>query len=277
MKLIDSHAHIQEGLYPSEIDQVIARAKEAGIAAIINIGTSLAESQEVITIAQRFPHYMHTTVGLHPEDARHEIEKYSLTELEKLLTHLADQSIVVAIGECGLDYGKTGEVEATEKKQQRTIFELQAHIAQNLHLPLIVHCRNAWADAFSILSHFPRLQAIILHSFTGNAGVARQAVDKGYYCSFSGIVTFKNATDIQAAARLVPDDRLLIETDSPFLSPEPFRGQRNEPNRLSYTLQYLCQIRTMNQAVLSSITVENTNKLYHIGSRGLDKPDKIVL
>lgn len=266
MQLIDSHAHIQEDLFPGEVDQVIQRAKEAGLTAIISIGTSLAESQEMLNLAKKYPNYIFPTVGLHPEDAAHEIASMSLPQLTEAFHTLASQPGVVGIGECGLDYGKPTDPQLTDeqKEVQKQVFLIQVQVAQEMNLPLVVHCRNAWDDTFALLASLAITSPVILHSFTGNQAVAEEAVKRGWYVSFSGIVTFSNAQEIQQAAATIPLTNILIETDSPFLSPVPVRGTRNEPKNIHYTAEYLATLKKVVLEEVVKYTEENTKKVFNL-------------
>lgn len=264
MQLIDSHAHIQSDLFGGAIGDVVQRSKEADIVAVVNIGTSLRESREALELAEKYPNYLFPTVGLHPKDAVNDIKHLTFDNLQKEFRLLAQDPKTVAIGECGLDYGKKDEFITKEQKAlQKQVFRMQCEVAQDLKLPLIVHCRNAWDDTFTILRDFSTVNAI-LHSFTGNADIARVALERGYMISFSGIVTFSNAKDIQEAAKIVPDDTLLIETDSPFLTPEPMRGGKNEPKNVRLTAKCLSDLRACDLPNLASETVENANKTFNL-------------
>lgn len=265
MNLIDSHAHIQEELYPGEIARVLAGAKEAGLVAIVNIGTSLRESKEIVALAQKYPKFLFPTVGLHPFDAQAEVEDLGQDAVEKRFQLLAQLPQVVGIGECGLDYGKDPTLTPeTEKDRQAALFTMQLACAVERNLPVVVHCRNAWEDLFAILAPYPKLSTVILHSFTGDEAVAATAIDRGYYLSFSGIVTFKNAEGIRNAALITPASQLLIETDSPFLTPEPKRGMRNEPKNIILTAQYLSSLRTVDIAKLASNVEDNAKKVFNL-------------
>lgn len=264
MELIDSHAHIQEDLFPGEIEQVISRSRESGIAAIVSIGTSLAESQEMVELAARFPGYLFPTVGLHPLDAANDFKGRDFEAVRSMFDTLASHASVVAIGECGLDYGKEGSVDFQENARQRQLLITQLEIAMDKNLPVVIHCRNAWDDLFITLESFSGLKKIILHSFTGDEAIAKKAVDRGYMISFSGIVTFDNAKTIQNAATVVPVEHLLIETDSPFLTPVPLRGERNEPKNLLLIAEVLAKLKHVDLEMLASKTVENTKKTFNV-------------
>lgn len=263
MELIDSHAHIQADFFENEFDAVVSRAKEAGVIAVVNIGTSLKESKEVIDISAQYPGFMYPTVGLHPEDAEADFKQFSLNELKHEFVKLAQTNGVVAIGECGLDYGKVYEVVSAEQiEHQKLIFTMQAQVAQNLHLPLAIHCRNAWDDTFSILNDYPEVTTIF-HSFTGDVATAKRGIERdNIYFSFSGILTFKSAKAIQEAARIIPHDRVLIESDSPFLSPVPVRGSRNEPKNICSTATFLANLLGTKPEDLAKITVVNTKTVF---------------
>jgi TatD DNase family protein len=211
---VDSHCHID---YDGVGTGAIAEAQAAGVTRMITIGTDAARSANAVSIA-RAHDGVWATVGLHPHEASHGVEG-----IEHLLKP-ADP-VVVGVGECGLDY----YYEHSSRKDQRLAFAAQIALAHELGLTLVVHTRDAWDDTFEILSVEGAPERWVLHCFSGGPGEARRGLDMGAYLSFSGIVTFKNADDVRAAADLCPADRLLVETDSPFLAPVPNRGRANRP------------------------------------------------
>src|SRR3989344_6536884 len=229
--LVDSHAHLEA---IDDLERVIERAKK-----------------KAIEIAEKFSSNdlkIYATVGLHPKDANKEIERFGLLSCFKTGKQLAQSSNkVVAIGECGLDYygGFRGQGSGTsdeEKKIQKELFVEQIKLADELDMPLVIHCRNGWKEIFNLISNAQTPNSKIkgvFHSWTGNWDDAKRALDLGFYISFSGIVTFSNAADIQEVARKMPFDRILIETDSPYLPPEPFRGSTNEPTNARIVAQFI--------------------------------------
>jgi TatD DNase family protein len=208
----DSHCHLQ---YEDDPAGALDRASAAGVDRVICIGTDTDQSAIAIAIARRHPDRVGATVGLHPHDANEQVDG---------LLALLDAPEVVAVGECGLDY----HYDHSPRPVQREVFAAQIDLAAERGLPLVVHTREAWDDTFAILRAGPPVPTVF-HCFSGGPTEARIALDLGAWLSFSGIVTFKTAGDLRAAAALAPVERLLVETDSPYLTPVPHRGRRNEP------------------------------------------------
>lgn len=212
----DSHCHLT-GL-DEDADVVIDRAVAVGVDAMVCVGTDLSSSRDAVALARRRPEVF-ATVGLHPHDAsRWESEATGLEELLGLPR-------VVAVGECGLDYFYGH----SPVEDQQAAFRAQIRLAHDRDLPLVIHTRDAWPDTFAILHDERVPRRTIFHCFTGDAETARRALDLGAFLSFSGIVSFKNAVDVRAAAAIAPLDRVLVETDTPFLAPVPHRGRDNRP------------------------------------------------
>ena len=213
MSWFDSHCHI-----PSETaDQVIDEAREAGVTRLVTVGTDAQHSGAAIDLARAHPGVW-ATVGLHPHDATNGVET---------IVALLDQrdESVVAVGECGLDY----HYDHSPRAVQREAFAAQVALAKEKGLALVVHSREAWDDTFAVLESEKPPDRTVFHCFTGGPDEARRALDLGAHLSFSGIITFKGADDVRAAAGLCPTDRLLVETDSPYLAPVPHRGKTNQP------------------------------------------------
>ena len=263
--LVDSHAHLE---IVDDLGNSLKRAKEAGVGKIITIGTSLESSRKAIEIAKKYSSddlQIFATCGLHPKDAKGEIKRLHYNDILKLLKSLASSSKkVVAIGECGLDYYP--DTTADEKKFQSELFEAQIKLAADLNLPLITHCRNGWEEILSLLSTDYGLPTPpgVFHSFTGNWQDAKKALDLRFYISFSGIVTFKNAPDIKEVAKKLPLERMLIETDSPFLAPEPLRGKQNEPKNVRIIAEFLAHLRSQPIDKIIGASAENAKKLFGI-------------
>lgn len=213
MPWTDSHCHLQyDGMPPD----AVARAEEAGVTRIVCIGTDAAESDAAVEVARAHRGRVWATAGVHPHDASQGLD----TVLPVL-----DAPEVVAVGECGLDY----HYDHSPRPLQREVFAAQVALARARDLALVVHTRDAWDDTFAILASEGVPERTIFHCFTGGAAEARRALDAGAHLSFSGIVTFKRADDVREAAASVPLERLLVETDAPFLTPEPHRGTANHP------------------------------------------------
>ncbi len=282
MGLTDTHCHLDMIEDPKI---ALLRAKEAGVTTIINVGTSIDASRQSIEIAEGTDLVdVYATCGIHAQEGPKDVKKYG--SLDKCMEILKEQILnqvqddkkkVVGIGECGMDYflEATDKGEATSDKQkveQRELFEGQVKLAIDLDLPLIIHCRNAWNETFELLwTFFGRSSKKgVFHSWSGTVEQAKKALDLGFYISFSGIVTFKNAGEIAEVAKMVPDDRILVETDAPFLTPRrgspslKFQGasKTNEPKNVRITAQFLANLRGISLDELSGITTGNAKNLF---------------
>jgi TatD DNase family protein len=253
--LIDSHAHIHFKDFEGKIDEVLARAREAGVGAIVNVGTDLASSREVVAIADRHPDIF-AVVGVHP----HDVAKMGAGDLEAL-RELAQHPKVVAIGEVGLDY----YYEHSPREVQQERLADFVRLAREAGKPLVIHCRDAFEDCFRIFDEERAWEVGgVFHCYTGDAKTAAFIAQKGFYVSFSGIVTFKKSLAVQEAARTVPEDKILIETDCPFLAPEPHRGKRNEPAYVRLVAEKVASLRGMETERISAVTSENTKALFRL-------------
>ncbi len=257
--LIDSHAHIHFKDFESRVDEVLKRAREAGVSAIVNVGTDLDSSREVVALARQYPQIF-AVVGIHP----HDVDKMNPGDEDlKVLKSLAGDPKVVAIGEVGLDYYYEHSAKETQQRRLRDFIAL----ARKVGKPLVIHCRDAFDDCFRIFDEEDAWGVGgVFHCFTGDAMTAEKIVAKGFYISFSGIVTFKKATDLQDAARGVSADRFLIETDCPFLAPEPHRGKRNEPAYVTLVAQKIASLRGVAVDDIEKLTVENTRRVFKLPS-----------
>lgn len=270
---IDSHAHLE--LF-EDLEDVLARAKEVGVSKIITIGTTLETSSRAIYIAENFSTAeleIYATCGIHPNDGAEEVNNLGLGKVMKKIAEIAKSSKkVVGIGECGLDYfletsGQRPVTGSDERELQRKLFGEQIKIAVDLGLPLIVHCRNAWDDIFDLISKSQTLNSKlcgVFHSWTGNPEAMEKALDLGFYISFSGIVTFGNAKDIQRVAQKAPIERILVETDSPFLSPHPLRGMKNEPKNVRITADFISSLRGSSLLEISDATTRSACEVFGI-------------
>lgn len=273
MALIDSHCHLD---FVDDLDSALDRARAKDIGKIITIGTSLECSKKCVNIAEKYSTddlQTFATCGLHPKDAKEEFRNADLGKaIDELRKISKSSNKVVGIGETGLDYyeRETGnnkhKTTDEEKEFQRKLFKVQANLAVDLNLPLIVHCRNGWSEIFKILSsNGQRLMASgVFHSFTGDWETAKKAFNLGFYISFSGIVTFENAKVIQGVAKKMPIDRMLIETDSPFLAPEPNRGSVNEPKNVKIIARFIADLRKSSLDTIEEATTKNAKKLFGI-------------
>jgi len=254
VRLIDSHCHLNyEGLVERQ-DEVLENARERGVQGFLNISTRKSEWNDVISAAERNTDVW-ATVGVHPHeaDAHPDLGAAALVEG-------ANHPRVIAIGECGLDYyyDKSG------RAAQRERFQAHIEAARQTGLPLVVHTREAEADTAEILETAVREGGVtgVLHCFTGSAELARKGLDLGFYVSLSGIVTFKNAADLQATAKWLPADRMLVETDAPFLAPVPHRGQKCEPAFVADTASFVAELRGEDLEALGEATTANFFTLF---------------
>ena len=251
--LFDSHAHLDDDKFNLDRDEIIAALGKSGISYFVNIGAGLKSSESSVELANKYD-FVYAAVGVHPYDA----ETVDDALIEKL-KNMAENKKVVAIGESGLDYS----YDEADKETQKQAFVRHIHLANELDLPIIVHNRDSHKDMMDILMEHKPKNAII-HCYSGSGEMAKQLVKMGYYISFSGTVTFKNAKNLQEAAKIVPLDRLLIETDSPYLSPEPERGTRNNPAKVRFTAQKLAELKGVTFEELARITTENAKRVYKI-------------
>ena len=254
--LIDTHVHLDDARYDTDRDQMIARAREAGVDQMITIGCDLATSQAAVALADRHP-CVYASVGVHPHEVKH-IAAGWYEELRRLAAHQK----VVAYGEIGLDYHYNHSPAA----EQRDRFREQLQLARELRLPVVIHTREAQKDTIQILKDdWSSDLGGVFHCFSGDAWLAKDALDLGFHLSFSGILTFQNAAMLREIARTVPADRLLIETDCPYLTPVPHRGKRNEPAYVRYVAQTLAGI--LNGADIDAVaerTTTNARRLFKI-------------
>lgn len=266
MRLIDSHCHLDFEPLSDELGVVLRRARDAGVEKMINIGSSMRASEKSIVLATEHPNIW-ATVGLHPHEAELILD-FEAT-MEKI-RDLANQDKVVAIGEIGLDYfdaENQGTVSIDVKESQKKLFLDQLEIALEKKLPIVFHVRDAWDDFFEIAnSKKLKANSCVLHCFTGDEKIVKKAVDLGLYIGFTGFVTFDQPKfdHIRAAAKIVPVDKILIETDAPFLAPEPYRGKTNEPAYVLEVAKKISELKRIEVAEFAEITSKNAEKLFGI-------------
>lgn len=254
MEFFDSHCHLDPMRYGGDLPDVLARARAAGVTGLTAIGTRAIDSEAAADLAAREPG-LACAAGIHPNDV-HEIDA---DEWDRI-TRLVASGRVHAVGETGLDWYR----DVAPRDLQRDYFERHIRLAQKLGLPLVVHTRESIRDALDMLrvaiARGPLIA--VLHSFTGTAAEAAEAVDLGCHLGFAGMVTFRSAADLRSVAATVPLERLLIETDSPFLSPEPFRGRRNEPSHLVHTARCLAIARGESLEKFAAATTATARRLF---------------
>ena len=261
MEYFDSHAHYNDGRfaeeYPGRADAAIRDAYDLGIRYILNAGTNPETSRESIILAEKYP-FMYAAVGLHPEDAMH-IPDSDIPRVLDDIRSLAAHHKVVAIGEIGLDY----HWDPDGRDRQIRLFDAQLSMAEELSLPVIVHDRDAHGDAFDTVRAHPNVRGVF-HSFSGSAEMARQLSMMGWYISFSGTISYKNAAKVREAAAAVPHDRLLIETDAPYLAPVPHRGKINYSGYVADTARALADAIGLSEEETVRLTTENAKNLFGI-------------
>jgi len=259
MPLIDSHAHLDFSDFDDDLQNVIERARLAGVAKIIDVGADLARSQKAISVADRFDNVW-ATIGIHPEDSEVDINKAN----KEIISLLESSKKVVAIGECGFDYFHGG----AKTDEQKVLFQLQIDIAREFGLPLVVHIRNnkdssAAEDGYKLLKD-SKVSKGVVHCFTLGKDWAKKYLDLGFHLGFTGIVTYKNATMVSDSALATPLDKLLIETDCPYLAPQKYRGKRNEPSYVTEIAHRIAEIKEIDYSVVEAETTKNTEALFGI-------------
>ena len=252
--LFDTHAHMDDRAFDEDREVLLARLPEQGIGLLMNPGCSLASSRDAVALAARYD-YIYAAVGSHP-DAADEVTPAVLDEYRMLCKR---NPKVRAIGEIGLDY----HYEDVPRQRQQEAFRAQMGLAAELTLPVIVHEREAHEDGMRIVEEFPSVKGVF-HCYSGSAEMAKWLVSRGWYVGFTGVLTFKNARKAVETAASIPLDRIVLETDCPYMSPEPFRGRRNDPGRLYRMAEALAQIRDLPVEKIHEITMENGKRLYRI-------------
>ncbi len=251
--LFDTHAHLNDAAFDPDRDALIAGLPEQGIAGVLNAGCSLQSSRECIALAEQYP-FLYAAVGSHP-DAADEVNEAVLEEYKTLCKH----DRVKAIGEIGLDY----HYEDIPRQLQLRAFRMQMELAQEARLPVIVHEREAHQDGMTVVKDFPDVTGVF-HCYSGSAEMALELVERGWYIGFTGVLTFKNARKAVETACALPLERIVLETDCPYMAPEPFRGKRNDPGYLYRMAERLAEIRGISVAEVHAVTTENAIRLYRI-------------
>ena len=252
--LFDTHAHMDDRAFDEDREELLADLPRQGIGLVLNPGCSLASSRNVDMLTKRYD-YIYGAVGSHP-DAADEVNEAVLEEYRMLCKQ---NPRIKAIGEIGLDY----HYEDIPREIQKCAFRLQMELARELALPVIVHERDAHEDGMKIVEEFPEVRGVF-HCYSGSAEMAKWLVARGWYIGFTGVLTFKNARKALEVASSIPLDRIVLETDSPYMSPEPFRGRRNDPGKLYRMAEKLAELRSLSVEEIHRITMENGKKLYKI-------------
>ena len=252
--LFDTHAHLDDRAFDKDREELLAAFPGQGLALVMNPGCSLYSSRNADQLSRQYS-YIYAAVGSHP-DAADEVNEQVLEEYRQLC---AGNPKIKAIGEIGLDY----HYEDIPRELQKKAFRMQMGLAQELKLPVIVHEREAHADALEVLDEFPEVTGVF-HCYSGSAEMAKELVRRGWYIGFTGVLTFKNAKKAVEVAQSIPLERLVLETDCPYMAPEPFRGKRNHPGYLYRMAEKLAEIKGMTVEQIEAATLENGKALYHI-------------
>jgi TatD DNase family protein len=259
MEMIDTHCHLTFEQLAGDIDAILARSTAAGVNKWITVGTDSQHNRKAVELAGRFEN-IYAAVGIHPHDAK-DVTGQIIAELKKL----AGNEKVVAIGETGLDF----HYNFSRQPDQRRIFTTQLQIAHELNLPVIVHSRNAFDETMEILSQFlrlnGRLKGVVFHCFSGTPDQARIVLDYGFHISLTGVVTFKNAETARRVAKMVPLERLMLETDCPYMSPEPMRKQKvNEPALMIHTANFLAELKETDPVEFADVVTATSRDFFGI-------------
>lgn len=252
----DTHAHLDDKRFESDLTEVLCRARKVGVGRILNVGHSEESSRRSVEMAESFD-FIYASVGIHPHDAK----DCTPTTWDNL-KEWAEYTKVVAWGEIGLDYYR----DLSPRDVQKKIFIEQIELANACGLPVIIHNRDAHGDVVSIIKEHPPTYGGVFHSYSGSWEMAKSLLTQGFYLSFSGPLTYRNARQTVEVATHVPEDRFLIETDSPYLPPEPFRGQRNEPMHVQKVLEKLAQLKNLPYEKVAELSIANAECLFRIGT-----------
>ncbi|MDD5713077.1 MAG: TatD family hydrolase [Smithellaceae bacterium] len=250
--LIDSHAHLEMADFDDDRDLVVARAKQAGVGLIVTVGTNLADCRKAVGIASRFAE-VYAALGIHPHDAK-EIEEDTYPQLQEL----AAEAKVVAYGEIGLDFFR----DLSPRELQIKRCQEQLEIAAALKLPVIIHDRGAHDEILRLLAPWKGERRGVIHCFSGDAAMARRCIDMGFLISIPGAVTFNKAEVMQQVVREVPLEHMMVETDAPYLTPQPHRGKRNEPAYVVHTARKVAELKDMSFEEVAEATTRNAKKFF---------------
>ena len=259
--LIDTHAHLNSSRFGGNVAELLKKAHESNVGRILSIACDIEDSEANLALAAEFEEVI-PTVGVHPLYV-HEVAP---DEWLESLRNLAARPEVAAIGEIGLDYfhpPQDGSSDAAWRKTQRNVFEAQLQLALEFDLPVVIHQRESAEDVMEVLRHFPGIQAV-LHCFNGTQAQAEAALEAGFYLSFTGILTFPSAGDVREVAAAAPLDRIMVETDSPYLAPVPFRGKQCEPHMVAHTARQLGELHQLSLPDITRITTENAFRFFRM-------------
>ena len=267
--LIDSHCHLSFSGFDSflisrladktpeyySVDLLVDRAVRAGVRYMINIGTHLSDVEQIAKISEKFPNVFRS-IGIHPEYAKEHSEKFSFNDMRRIFRKHCEKVNTVAIGEIGLDYYLSDA-----KEDQKKIFHFQLELAEEFELPVSIHSREAWSDTMEILEDHPKVTGVI-HCFSGEKEFAERVLKTSFYLGIGGTLTFKKNSILQETVRDLPIDRILLETDAPFLAPVPFRGKVNEPAFVIHVAEKVSELKNIPQKEIEVATSKNFSKLF---------------
>ena len=254
MPIFDTHAHYDSSAFNPDREAVLAALPEAGVALVVDPGCDLPTSRAALALAEQFPH-VYAAVGIHPEDCA----GYTDADLDAL-RQLCRHDKAVAIGEIGLDYYWA---ENPPREFQQQVFRRQLELALELDMPVIIHDREAHGDCLAIVKEYPGLRGVF-HCFSGSPEMAAELLKRGWYLGFDGPITYKNAKRAPEVAAMTPLDRILVETDSPYMTPVPFRGKRNDSTHVHLVAETIAQLRDMDPEEVARITLENGKRFFRI-------------
>ncbi len=249
--MIDTHSHINFEEYKENFEDFLSDLQNNDIEKVIIPGVEPSTFNEIITLTEKYD-MLYGAIGIHPS----EYKTYTEASEKEIINGLSLKKII-AVGEIGLDY----YWEQDTKKEQKEIFIKQLEIAKNYHFPVLIHDREAHEDTYNILNDF-NLENVIYHCFSGDTEFAKKCIDKGYYIAIGGVVTFKNAVNLKETAKIIPLDRMLLETDAPYLTPVPYRGKLNTPKYLKYIAQEIAKLRNIDVETVKQKTTENAKRIF---------------
>ena len=256
MKYIETHAHYYDEAYNNELDDVLKKVTNAKVTKIVNIGADIVSSRKVIELSSKYEN-MYATIGCHP----HDVNSFNINEIEKLYLANKDSGKIVGIGEIGLDYAFVND----NKELQKNVFIAQIKLAIKYNLPIVVHSRDASLDTYNVIKeNVPKGYKLLIHCFAPTDDLVRLVIDNGYTVAFGGNITYKRNKSFGEYINKIPLSQIVIETDSPYLSPEPFRGTRNDSSRLPIINSKLAEFRNMSEEECSKIVYANSQRFYNI-------------
>lgn len=252
--IFDTHAHYDSGAFNADRFEILDSMQENNVGLIVNPGCDLESSKAAIELAEKYD-FVYAAIGWHPEDILDKLTDETFGEMCALANHPK----CVAIGEIGLDY----YWDATHKEEQKSLFRRQIELALKLDKPIIVHDREAHGDSMDIIREYPKVRGVF-HCYSGSAEMAQELLKRGWYLGFDGPITYKNARKSIEVLEICPLERMVIETDSPYLTPVPFRGKRNDSSKLGYVIEKIAEVRGMSEEEIERITYENGRRLFGI-------------